>query len=241
MPPSLEVSVDHDLFRPSTQSPLSEPRKEALETFRHELDSGQITTFTEVASLVNSRIDELQPELAPNASIFSARCQGAQAMYDSRKVRWLLDSVQRAANHIVSPGWKGDVEASHPPLPKPDAHALYEENGLSDASSLPKSASTTASTSPTTPRTREKKPGLPSSGARRHTANNEVSQSCECPHCGQTFAGNPCDQKSNLNRHVDHKHPHLRQGSTRVCCICGEGFGRSDYLLKHKRSAHSFF
>jgi uncharacterized C2H2 Zn-finger protein len=239
-PPSFEESVRRDLLRPCTEHISSSNCHRALDTLRHELDSGQISTFDEVASLVNSQMSKLEPELALSAPIFSIRCRGAQAIYNSQKVGWLRDEIRRAANLLVSPGCGGDVDASHPPFANADRHILHELNGLPDAHSLPMDHGTASFTPSATSRTRERKRRRLCKDTRRYAPDGEVSQITKCPQCEQTFSGIASDQKSNLNRHLEHKHPHPRQASLHVCPECGEDFRRSDYLLKHKRHVHGF-
>ena len=235
-PPSFEESVRHDLLGPCADYPFSDTWNRAFSALRHELASSRISTFDEVASLVNTQISKSEPELALNGPIFSARCRVEQAMYNSRKVCWLRDRLQRAANGIVSPGGEQDVEASHPPLANAVTDRLHEmNNGVSYASS-PSIGTSNASTTPSiTLPTKRKKCGFPCKEPRRKASDGEASQITKCPQCKQTFSGSASDQKTNLSRHVEHKHPRLGQAFKHVCPECGDGFPRSDYLLNHRR------
>ncbi len=210
----------------------------ALDTLEHELDNGQISTFDGVASFVNSQVNHSEPALAFSAQIFSARCRGAQAIYDPRNVRWLLDQIRRSPNPVVT-AWREDTESSHPLLANAVTPGLHELSGLPYASSQAVDPSTASSTPPATSLTRKRKRNNLHKGPRRHTHDGEVLKVTKCPHCEQTFSGAVCDQKSNLNRHVQHKHPHPGKASTHVCPECGQDFPRADYLLNHRRGFHN--
>lgn len=160
-------------------------------------------------------------------------------MYNSRKVRWLIDRIQQAAHPMIPPGGGGDLEASHPPFANADTHRLYELNEPHHAPSLPVGTSSASVTPPATSQTRKRKRRLRCKDLQQYAPDGEVPQPTKCPHCERTFSGIANDQKSNLNRHVKHKHRHPYQASTHVCPECDQDFSRSDYLLKHRRDVHN--
>ena len=200
----------------------------ALNVLERNLGNGQISTFDEVASIVVSQMSNLEPGPALSAHIvFLYRCRGAQAMYNSGKVRWFLERIRRAAN-------RGDVEASHP-LANADTPSLHELSGLSYTSSQGVGTSPAPSTPPATSPTRKRKRREVHKDPYPDAPDDEASKSRKCPYCKQTFSGAVCDQISNLKRHIGHKHRHPGQAPPHVCPKCGKGFARSDYLLGHKK------
>ncbi len=217
------------------EHPLSATCNRALDILEKQLGNGQISTFDEVESLVISQMSKSEPGLALSTPIFSIRCRGAQAMYNSRKVCWVLDQTRRAANRVVIAGGGEDIEASHPPLANADTPGLCEPSGFPYASSQAVGANPASSTLPVTSPTRKRKRRTLRNGPRRYTPDGEMLQTTKCPCCEQTFSGAVCDQRSNLKRHVEHKHRHPLQASSRVCLKCGQDFPRNDYLRNHEK------
>ena len=222
------------MLGPHAEYPFSENFNRAIDTLRQKLDSGQICSFDEAESLVNSQISTFGSGI-PHSAAFSAQCQCAEATYKFRQVGWLLDRVQAAANRLVSPAGQGDVGASHPPLETPNMEKLYELNGHLHTSSPPGHASTASSILRVTSPARKRKRTLSRQKFSPLLPGSEVPQITECPHCKQTFSGIPNDQKSNLRRHLLSKHPNPRQASGHICHDCGLGFPRSDYLSNHRK------
>ncbi|KAF7509281.1 hypothetical protein GJ744_008175 [Endocarpon pusillum] len=111
----------------------------------------------------------------------------------------------------------------------------HELSGLSYTSSQTVGTSATASTSPATSQTKKRKRREVRKGPRRDASGDEASEARKCPYCDQTFSGAVCDQKSNLKRHIGHKHPHPGKRAPYVCSKCGDRFVRSDYLSTHKK------
>jgi hypothetical protein len=238
-PPSFLESVRKELLEVSTTHPIFDTYNQAYENLLPEIDLGQISTFDEVASFVKSQVSQLKPELVLSLPMFSTRCRGAQAMYDSRKVSWLLDQIRRAAHHpvsLVSGVGEEVAAASQSPLANVDPRWLHELNGLPYAPPLPAGDDSTA---PTTPPAISRMQKRKRKEPRRYVPKGEAPQPRQCPYCDQTFSGIASDQKSNLNRHIEHKHRHPGQPSAHVCPECGDDFGRSDYLLDHRREAHN--
>lgn len=239
-PPSFEESVRCELIRPCMEHQFFDTCSRALDILELELGNGQISTFDEVASLVISQMNNPEPVPAFSAQIFSTQCRVAQAMYDSCKVRWLLDQVRRADNPVVA-AWSGEIEASHPPLADADKHRLHELSGPAHEWPQAVGGSTASSPLSATSLTRKRKRRNLQRGPRRHTHDGEVSLVTKCPHCEQTFSGALCDQKSNLNRHIEHKHPDPWKTSRYRCSECGQDCHRSDYLLNHRRYVHDLY
>jgi hypothetical protein len=236
-PPSFEEAVSRELIKPYIDLPFSDTCKGVLDALRYEVDIGQICTFDEVASHVNRQLSELEPERALNPPIFSAQCREAQAMYDSRKVCWLLERIRCAANRIVSPAWGRDIKASHQHFSNADTHRLHELDGFPSAPSVPVGASGASTIPPATLLIRKRKRKIPHKDPRRYALNGKALLPRECPHpqCDRTFSGLPSDQKSNLQRHIEHKHSDPSQVFAHICPVCGRDFPRRDYLLNHMR------
>ncbi|ERF69342.1 hypothetical protein EPUS_09507 [Endocarpon pusillum Z07020] len=85
-------------------------------------------------------------------------------------------------------------------------------------------------------------------GPSQDALNDEASETSKCPYCEKTFSGVVCDQKSNLKRHIGHKHHHLlddapnyKLPSTKEhkCPYCGTGFtghhNVKSHLLTHSQ------
>ncbi|KAF7509266.1 hypothetical protein GJ744_008160 [Endocarpon pusillum] len=119
--------------------------------------------------------------------------------------------------------------------PEADIPSVPELSGLSYASSQTVGASAAASAPPATSPPRRSKRREVRKGPRRDASGDEASEARKCPYCDRTFSGAVRDQKSNLKRHIVHKHPHLGQAAPYVCSKCGYRFVRSDYLSTHKK------
>jgi hypothetical protein len=240
VPPCFIDSVRTDLLEPSTEQPFADAHNRACEMLLSELGRGQISTYEQVESFVKRRVSQSHPEPSFNSSlnslIFSARCRGAQAMYNSRKVSWLLDHIRRAAHHHVLPVGGGGVIAAYQTLPtNVDPRWTHELNGFPNAPPSLTSDHTASSTPLATTRTRKRKRR---ESQQHHTPEGVASQrSSKCPLCDETFSGIPSDQRSNLRRHF--KQFHSGPGQY-VCRECNGQFARSDYLLYHCRVVHNF-
>lgn len=234
----MEATVREDLLSLYPGHPFSDTWHRKLETLTHELDSGRISTFDEVESLLNSQMDILEPEPARHAAAISALCRGAQATFNFRKVDWFLDQIRRAPSLRASMGERGEAKAPRSPLADANAQTSFDLRQVPHGQPPPFGAASTIPTTPptnTSPTRKRKRKPVSALGGKAPA----VWNSTQCPHCTQTFCGTPGDQRSNLTRHLGVKHPDTCARSTSVCPECGKDFPRSDYLLNHRRRVHS--
>jgi hypothetical protein len=237
--PSFMSSVRNDLFVSPTENSLMDTYERAYETLLSELGRGHIFTFDEVASFVNRQVSRFDPGLYQylNSPNFPRRCRGAQAIYNSRKVSWLLDQIRRGAHDpVLSFGGEGEAATPEATLTNVDPRWLHTLNGLPYAPALPTNARIAPNTAQVNPRPKKRqRKESRQSPAPEGMAPPRISK---CHLCDQPFSGTASDRKSNMKRHIEHKHPGSGQARAHVCPECDGTFGRSDYLLDHRRRAH---
>ena len=233
------AALEEDLLHPYRPRSSFPSMHGVLQTTITRVDAGDITDYDNFkrhlalddARKVTSGLD-LQ-----NIEVFRSLCNGAEALFASRKVRDVKDYFLHAAQRVVS---------------EPCAPAYRRRS--SDTSGI---GTTTHSQSPASrppgPRAsrtqhrvasgsiRRQRKRLHHSKRRKSSSNNseilkEDSGVTYCPLCGEAFRGSPSDRRTNLKRHMGQKH----LGRIWPCPTCDQNFTRSDYMLEHRRKLHGY-
>jgi hypothetical protein len=237
--PHFADSAMADLVRPCMELSVSETMKEVVSSTARILQSGELSSFDEVAAHLTSEVSRQQEHFGNFdgriSRAFSAMCRNAAAMYAGRKANWLLHALQESANRVVSRSWAEGAESSSVCLPK-----LVGETGSGGVAlagdgkieSPPTTVHSLESGTPNLPQSGTHRPAAIRRAGRQRKISHEMLPS-RCKLCPRIFEGKYRDD--HLRRHVRTVHSTIYL----TCELCGRRLkNRTDNFGKHLRAAH---
>ena len=233
------AALDEDLLEPYRPQSSFPSMNGVLQSVITKVDAGDVTDYEcfkrhlplDNAEKITSGLD------LKNIELLCTLCNGAEALFASRKARYVKDSLLHTAQRVVS----------EPCVPVSRRRFLDTSSigkithCQSPASRLPGVRASRAQHKVVSGSIRRQRKPLHRSRRRKSSSDsNEIlmedPEVTYCPSCGEAFQGSPSDRRTNLKRHMDQKH----LGRIWSCPTCHREFVRSDYMLEHRRKKHGY-